>query len=221
MTQLTCDAVDELDDDDEFEDMPLPRPRAWTKIDGLTPAPPEGWLMVLDLVTPQHGLAIGCWICTLQHLEVEEFKIGCLIYTLWRFEKQERRRAQILLLAQTQILHTICRDQLHDRVLVVHPILKWFATSIVSDLNSILTQCNCGGSDCLAGDMQNAALRVLAKRAWKKMSIPEKIRRLQNNWMDEPIGLSIALAGPAVLSSADLGTTFLEEIIASAYSRIR
>jgi hypothetical protein len=169
MTKTICDPVHDFDEDD-----PIARPRAWKKADQLTPAPPKGWLRMLTLPSIPQGLDIGCWICA-----------------LWDIERQERPK-------HLGAFHTVARNPDGGRVLLVHPILHSFAVGAVVAFNGAITQCDCGGTDCLAGDKQHAALRVLARRAWAKRPIHERIELIQCS-NEEDIDISMAFEGPAFI----------------------
>jgi len=192
MTKMKCDAPDE---DDVWDDGPIPHPRRWKAYDRLTPAPPQGWLIMLRLGAKPQGLDIGCWLCA-----------------LWEIADQERAD-------HIGKLHMIARDLAGGRVLLVDPLLRVLATGIVADFNSRITGCDCSGGDCLAGAQQYNAMLVRARRAWAWLPLAERIARVQESNEDN-ISLGMALDGenPEFLRrQADEhhggpGMGFLEEI---------
>jgi hypothetical protein len=190
MSQLICDTV--TDEEEEFEDRAIPRVRAWTATDQLTPAPPDGWLHVVSLRQPPDGLAVGAWLCAL--------------WELHRYEASENCRGH----------HRIARDGHGDRCLLVHPNLAALAIDLVEGINERMTQCDCGGSDCLAGRQQWRALKVLGRRVWNRLSDVKRLQaaREYRDWGGgESFSLAIALA-PLDLEAADnpFDISFLEHL---------
>jgi hypothetical protein len=188
MSKIKCD-----DPDFVWAEQPLSRPRHWKKSDGLTPTPPKDWLIMLSLGSTPQGLDIGCWICALSEIQGQKHPAD---YP-WQ-------------------MHMIARKPKGDRVLLVHPMLQTLATDTVAWFNGAITNCNCGGSDCLAGEEQYKAVLVLARRAWGRLPIHERITRLQESG-EEDVNVGMALAGPEILRQplADdygAGIGFLEEI---------
>jgi hypothetical protein len=180
MSQLICDTV--TDEEEAFEDRAIPRVRAWTATDQLTPEPPDGWLHVVSLPDRRDGLSIGAWICSLLELKHHEAN-----------ENHAGRH------------HMIVRDWRDERCLLVHPDLETFAIELVEGINERMTQCDCGGSDCLAGRQQWRALKVLARRVWNRLSDVKRLQaaREYRDWGGgESFSLAIALA-PLDLEDAD------------------
>jgi hypothetical protein len=152
------------------EDRAIPRVRAWRKADRLTPAPPKGWLHMVTLPRIPDGLSIGAWLCAL--------------WETHRYEAvEERGRGH----------HMIARDAFANRYLLVHPALRGFAEAQVEGINGCMTNCTCGGSDCLAGAEQFRALQVRGKRVWDQLS-PAKRMQAVKEYEGERISVAVALS---------------------------
>ena len=152
------------------EDRAIPRLRTWRKSDQLTPAPPKRWLLMIRLPRIPDGLSIGAWLCALW--EIHRHEAG-----------EERGRG----------FHMIARDAFANRFLLVHPKLRSFAEEQVEGINGAMTNCNCGGSDCLAGAEQFRALQVLGRRVWDRLT-PGKRMQLVKDYEGDRISVAVALS---------------------------
>ena len=196
MTQIICDTPE------SYDDGPCPLARAWLPADQLTPTPPKGWIRMLDLGPTPAALEIGCWLCGLWLLEREEIRLAEARLAKDPLDPRPGRKDR----------HVLARDPHGARILLVHPSLKTFARQTVQAFNDAIESCNCGGSDCLAGGHQYAALKVLARRSWLKLPIPQRINLLLENEYDEPRSIGLAIGDPAFLRGDDIDINFLEEI---------
>jgi hypothetical protein len=152
------------------EDRAIPRVRAWRKTDQLTPAPPKHWLLIVRLPLIPDGLSIGAWLCALW--ETHRHEVG-----------EEHGRG----------FHMIARDAFANRHLLVHPKLRSFAEDLVEGINGAMTNCSCGGSDCLAGAEQFRALQVLGRRVWDRLT-PGKRMQLVKDFEGDRISVAVALS---------------------------
>lgn len=171
--------------DDPYEsadDAPLPMPTQCRPEDGLTPAPPPGWFKVLSYLKEAQTLDVGCWICALQTVQEEEYQHG-------------------------KKLHRVARDGEGNRYLVVHPDLAEACCDMIETFISAIMQCNCGGSDCLAGPEQFRAAQVFATRRWAGLTLSQRIEILCSYEEGDDDSIAIAMQGPAIVST--FGDTML------------
>jgi hypothetical protein len=81
------------------------------------------------------------------------------------------------------------------RMILVSPDLRETAHDLVADLDSIMSNCDCGGHDCLSGPEQHRALQTFARRRWRAVPLPERIAVLASAEMPA----RLAFKGPDVV----------------------
>jgi hypothetical protein len=144
------------DDAEEWEDAAIPRPRPWRPKDNLSPEPPRGWVIAMKFYFVTGPLDIGCWIVLL-------------------FEAQQASKTHGMK------CYTVARGEDDIRVLLIHPAIKDHITEVIMALNGAMSNCECGGMDCIVGDLQGKAVKVLARRKWNAMSTVQRLRALQDS----------------------------------------
>ena len=86
MPTLTCD--------DAAADACLPPCRPWTPNDGLTPQPPDGWLVAYAAYSSRtmyyDTTEVGVWLILLDRLQHKRRKTGRRAYMIARDPAQER-----------------------------------------------------------------------------------------------------------------------------------
>lgn len=169
------------DDPDEAEWQSLPPVRRLDQSVRLTSPPPRGWFVVLDLPKNPIPLMVGVWVTALHVLQDPD-----------RGQPGEYR---------------IVRDAENGgRMILVSPELREMAHDLVADFDSIMSNCDCGGHDCLAGLQQHRALQLFARRRWRQTPIPERVAALT---MAE-VPTRLAFKGPEVVDRIDDYSALME-----------
>lgn len=163
------------DDPEEDEDwQSLPPVRRLSEDHPLTSPPPRGWFVVLDLPRNPIPLMVGVWVTALQVLQDPD-----------RGHPGEYR---------------VVRDAENGgRMIVVSPELREMAQELVGDFDSIMSNCDCGGHDCLSGLQQFRALQTFARRRWRQTPLSERVSAL----MVAEIPARLAFKGPEVVDTID------------------
>ena len=60
---------------------------------------------------------------------------------------------------------------------------------LIRALSDVIQTCNCGGVDCIFGDLQLKAARVIGRRRWREMTLLERLAVLQQEELDPEIAL--------------------------------
>ena len=161
-------------------DLP-PRTRPWNRKDRLTPEPPRDWIIATVFNGPTSPLDIAAWL----------FVVGT---------------AQMASRDFCSRRHRLARDPSGQRVLLVHPAIQGEIDDANDIVHGCITQCSCGGMDCLEPKLQEAAAKVLARRKWTAMSAAERIDFMVYSGEDADIGM--ALEDMETIASGNEGVMF-------------
>ncbi len=138
------------DDPDDWDEAAIDRPRPWRPSDRLDPAPTRGWIIAYSHFHGDEALDIGCWLHLLFEAQHASEESGVRSYH-------------------------VSRRPNGSRVLLVHPSLKDHITETIWSLNSAMTDCTCGGMDCIEGELQERATKVIARRKLAAMPLDQRL----------------------------------------------
>lgn len=142
--------------DDPDEDWALEAVRLVRPDDRLTPAPPNNWWLVgrLPPAMDREAVHVGIWALLLSRAQNAKSPGGA---------RQ----------------HRIARDPAGASVLVVHPDLSEYFGDLMDDFDSRLRTCDCGGSECLDGEIQNRWFARRIDKLWKSLWVENRLQLLR------------------------------------------
>lgn len=160
-------------DDPEVSVLPLCRKPTSKELRAMgEKRPPSGWLIAYIFTKPVTDLRdIGIWTILMDHVQQH-----------WNRH------------------HRIVR--LDDRrvCLMVPPEAREYFDALLIDISNAIEQCNCGGSECLAGRVQADAARILTKRWWRTAPLAAKMDVMA----EEEFGIKLALRDETILDDPEL-----------------